>query len=85
MSIIIIIIKVKAQEACSGLGQCVEHAECNSPSGGVCLCDEGYFHADGECLTQTEAGNPCTGEEECTPNSVCADTCRCREGYYKVT
>ena len=62
----------------------MDFAECNSPSGGVCLCDVGYFHRDGACLTQTEAGNPCTGEEECTPNSVCAETCRCREGFFKV-
>ena len=63
---------------CSGYGQCVERAECSSDTYGLCVCERGYFNKNGRCASLAQPGSPCTGKEQCVPNTICFKTCICQ-------
>lgn len=73
--------QIDAGQPCDGLGTCIDQAECTSSTQGVCTCNDAFSEKEGACVPLKEVGQVCTGEEECTPNSICFDTCRCRSGF----
>ena len=69
---------------CTAEGQCVEHAECSTPEGGVCTCDAGFYKDVGRCLPLKPPGERCAGSQQCVNNAECSKTgqCQCSPGYY---
>ena len=65
-------------QQCTGYGQCGEHAECSSDTYGLCVCERGYFNKNGRCTSLAQPGSPCTGKEQCVPNTICFKTCICQ-------
>ena len=56
----------------SGLGQCTANAECSSPSGGLCQCNEGFYKDGDLCLRKLTEGQPCESTVQCIPNAMCS-------------
>ena len=69
---------------CTAEGQCVEHAECSTPEGGVCTCDAGFYKDVGRCSPLKPPGERCAGSQQCVTNAECSKTgqCQCSPGYY---
>ena len=69
---------------CTAEGQCVEHAECSTPEGGVCTCDAGFYKDVGRCLPLKPPGERCADSQQCVTNAECSKTgqCQCSPGYY---
>ena len=63
---------VKTPVLCAGLGQCTENAECSSPSGGLCVCDNGFYKDGDLCLKKRGEGQPCDKTEQCVANAKCS-------------
>ena len=42
------------------MGQCVDNAECSSPTGGLCECNAGFYNDAGVCVSVKPAGKGCT-------------------------
>ena len=76
---------IPPEKTCTGLGQCVLNAECESPLGGLCKCDEGFYEDADKCLPRKTPGTSCTDSEQCVAHSVChvnASQCTCNAGFY---
>ena len=71
---------------CTAEGQCVEHAECSTPEGGVCTCDADFYKDVGKCSPLKPPGERCTGDQQCVTNAECSKTgqCQCSPGYYAL-
>jgi hypothetical protein len=54
-----------------GLGQCTLNAECSSPDGGLCLCNDGFYKAGDLCLKKKGEGQPCSDTGQCVDNAKC--------------
>ena len=58
--------KIPVGQFCTASGQCVENAECQTPSGGLCICNAGYFPTGsqgGGCAAYKLPGNQCLVED----------------------
>ena len=70
---------------CTGPGQCVDHAECSSATGGTCKCDSDYYSSQGQCQERVQVPQPCKESRQCVTNANCSPTkniCLCDTGYY---
>ncbi|CAL1537217.1 unnamed protein product, partial [Lymnaea stagnalis] len=73
---------------CTGLGQCVHNAECQTPYGGVCLCFETHYSDGNSCPQKKPPMEPCTQDHQCVFNSSCdkvEDVCRCKKGFFETS
>ena len=71
---------------CQAEGQCVDMAECSTPQGGICTCNEGYYRDVGRCSPLIVPGDRCSDDAQCVGNAVCSNTgvCQCSPGYYAL-
>ncbi|GFR93738.1 ephrin type-A receptor 7 [Elysia marginata] len=83
--------KIPVGQFCTASGQCVVNAECEAPSGGLCVCNRGYFPTGdqgGACAAFKLPGDQCLAEDRCVKHAFCdqpADgTCVCEVAYYST-
>ena len=76
---------VPAGDPCVTIGQCVVHAECSAPSGGVCECHKDYFQRLGKCEKRRPPGQGCQAHDECVAEAECSPLtglCTCGRGLF---
>ena len=74
-----------AETNCTGPGQCVDHAECSSPTGGTCECHSDYYSSNGLCEERVQVPQPCKESRQCVANANCSpakNMCLCNDGFY---
>ena len=74
-----------AGDPCATIGQCVVHAECSAPNGGLCECRKGYFQKQGKCVSRKPPGQGCESNEECVSDAECSPVtglCTCGRGLF---
>lgn len=63
---------------------------CNKIRNGICLnenciCDEGYFLSNNECILKISYGKICSNDNQCQSNMQCDQTdskCKCKKYYW---
>ena len=57
----------------------VPHSQC---IGGLCACNQSYYHSDDNCLRKKNFDELCIESVECISNLYCRSSqCRCRKNY----
>ena len=58
--------RIPVGQFCTASGQCVVNAECQTPSGGLCICNPGYFPTGNQgdaCAAYKLPGSQCLSQD----------------------